>query len=153
MSDFMLFTDFHANRYAQIDIAEAAAGLVGTSAEIRLGHEVSTSRGRMVFATLSTDDEAGVQTLYPGGGSFGFVTGVVKRQSDSSGVSGAHVVAVDSDGNVATSTVAHQVASATHHVFSTTEPPSEGTTTAPPGTKSPVHAFCAIPGTADSRHG
>ena len=55
--------------------------------------------------SLSLDDQAGAQTLYPGSGSFGFITGVVRRQSDASAVGGAHVVAVDSDGNVATSTL------------------------------------------------
>lgn len=54
----------------------------------------------ILHRSLSADDAAGVRDAYPSS-SFGQITGTVRRESDSSAVAGAYLVALDADGRVA----------------------------------------------------
>lgn len=74
---------------------------------------------RTTARSLSADDAAGASAIYPAGGATASISGSVNRTSNSTAVAGASVVAVGSDGVVATTTL-----SATNGTFTLAQLPA-----------------------------
>ncbi|MEM7164086.1 MAG: IPT/TIG domain-containing protein [Planctomycetota bacterium] len=63
-----------------------------------------TADGSTVHRTLTQDDELGATDLYPGTPTFGSISGSVSRSTDASPIAGAHLVAVNDEGILVSST-------------------------------------------------
>lgn len=63
-----------------------------------------TAAGTTVHRTLTQDDELGATDLYPGSPTFGSISGRVTRSVGSTAIVGAHLVAVNDDGVIVSST-------------------------------------------------
>lgn len=101
--DFLFTTDGTGGSYDVQDVGTHELGHL-------IGFDHAGSAGATMYPfvdpttilhrSLSMDDVTGLRTAFPSG-SFGSITGVVRRQSDNSPVSGAHVVALAANGRPA----------------------------------------------------